>query len=78
MLPFNFSVSNAFDSLSFVFRVISDVSPMPFAQLITRKVYESSRFIFTDQLDQTKSSVYPYINVDGSVCTWKEKERKET
>ncbi|KAI7890813.1 uncharacterized protein EV154DRAFT_421482, partial [Mucor mucedo] len=66
MLPFNFSVSNAFDSLSFVFRVISDVSPMPFANLITKKVYESSRFIFTDELDQMKSSVYPYINVDGT------------
>lgn len=65
MLPFNFSVSNAFDSLSFVFRVISDVSPMPFANLITRKVYESSRFIFSDELDHAKSSVYEYTNVDG-------------
>lgn len=66
MLPYNFSVSNAFDSLSYVFRMISDVSPMPFAILIMQKVYESSRFIF-DELDHGKSVVYEYIHADGKL-----------
>jgi E3 ubiquitin-protein ligase HUWE1 len=70
MLPYNFSISNAFDSLSFVFRVISDVSPMPFAKLITQKVYESSRFIF-EELDHGKSVVYEYISVDGNAFFFK-------
>jgi E3 ubiquitin-protein ligase HUWE1 len=65
MLPFNFSVSNAFDSLSFVFRIICDVSPMPFAKLITAKVYEASKFVFTDDLSHEKSTVYEYICMDG-------------
>jgi E3 ubiquitin-protein ligase HUWE1 len=64
MLPFDFSVSNAFDSLSYVFRMISDVVPMPFANLIAKKVYESSRFIFTD-LDMKKSTIYDYIEANG-------------
>lgn len=66
MLPYNFSVSNAFDSLSFVFRVISDVSPLTFAKHIIDKVYESSKFVFSGDLEHGKSTVYDYINVDGS------------
>ncbi|GAA5804113.1 hypothetical protein HPULCUR_009599 [Helicostylum pulchrum] len=65
MLPYNFSVTNAFDSLSFVFRLISDVSPMPFAKLITQRVYDASRFIFSGELDHDKSSVFEYTNIDG-------------
>lgn len=66
MLPYNFSVSNAFDSLSFVFRVISDVSPLVLARQIMDKVYESSRFVFSKQLEHNKSTVYDYINVDST------------
>ncbi|KAI8362820.1 hypothetical protein BD560DRAFT_448756 [Blakeslea trispora] len=59
-LPYDFSVTHAFDSLGYVFRVIADVSPMSVATLITARVYESSRFIFTD-LDKQQSLVYAAI-----------------
>jgi hypothetical protein len=44
--------------------MISDVSPMPFSDLIAKKVYESSRFIFSD-LDMKKSTIYEYIEANG-------------
>lgn len=68
MLPYDFSVSNAFDSLSFVFRVIADVSPNALAKLISAKVHESSRFIFTD-LNKGTSTVYKYIEANGKITS---------
>ncbi|KAI8376627.1 hypothetical protein EDC96DRAFT_436149 [Choanephora cucurbitarum] len=59
-LPYDFSVTHAFDSLGYVFRVIADVSPMSIAMLIAKRVYESSRFIFTD-LNLKQSLVYAAI-----------------
>ncbi|KAG1116143.1 hypothetical protein G6F42_013768 [Rhizopus arrhizus] len=64
MLPYDFSVSNAFDSLGFVFRVIADVSPNALAKLIAASVFESSRFIF-DELPNDRSLVYEYIEANG-------------
>ncbi|CAO3651292.1 unnamed protein product [Mucor fragilis] len=64
MLPYDFSVSNAFDSLGFVFRVIADVSPNALAKLIAAKVFESSRFIFEELLND-RSLVYEYIEANG-------------
>lgn len=64
MLPYDFSVSNAFDSLGFVFRVIADVSPNALAKLIAAKVFESSRFIF-EELPNDRSLVYEYIEANG-------------
>ncbi|KAF1799301.1 hypothetical protein FB192DRAFT_1285399, partial [Mucor lusitanicus] len=64
MLPYDFSVSNAFDSLGFVFRVIADVSPNALAKLIAAKVFESSRFIF-NELPNDRSLVYEYIEANG-------------
>ncbi|OBZ91840.1 E3 ubiquitin-protein ligase ptr1 [Choanephora cucurbitarum] len=59
-LPYDFSVTHAFDSLGYVFRVIADVSPMSVAMLIAKRVYETSRFIFTD-LNLKQSLVYAAI-----------------
>lgn len=64
MLPYDFSVSNAFDSLGFVFRVIADVSPNALAKLIAAKVFESSRFIF-NELPNDRSLVYEYIEANS-------------
>jgi E3 ubiquitin-protein ligase HUWE1 len=44
LLPANFSVTIASDSLSYLFRMVSEVSPLPTVLAIAAKVKESIRF----------------------------------
>lgn len=65
-LPYDFSISSAFDSLNYVFRLVSEHHPLVVAEVIADKVRESSQFIFTD-FDKSKSCVYEYIGSSGKL-----------
>ncbi|KAI8977596.1 hypothetical protein BDF20DRAFT_875679 [Mycotypha africana] len=63
-LPYDFVITSAFDSLSFVFRVLSDANPLQLAGLIASKIYESSQFIFKD-FQKGKSTIHEVIEANG-------------
>lgn len=63
LLPANFSVTIASDSLSYLFRMISEVSPLPTVMAIASKVKESIRFITEEQRDYEKSMLIEFIDV---------------
>jgi E3 ubiquitin-protein ligase HUWE1 len=58
MLPFDFSISNAFDSLSYVFRMLAEVYPLRVAMCIADKVRETSAFV--SDTPNEKSLVYEH------------------
>ncbi|GAA5813130.1 hypothetical protein MFLAVUS_006599 [Mucor flavus] len=63
LLPANFSVTIASDSLSYLFRMISEVSPLPTVFAIVAKVKESIRFITENMQDYNKSMLIDFIDV---------------
>ncbi|KAG2231174.1 hypothetical protein INT48_002955 [Thamnidium elegans] len=63
LLPANFSVTIASDSLSYLFRMISEVSPLPTVFAIVAKVKESIRFITENMQDYNKSMLIDFVDV---------------
>ncbi|KAI8081696.1 uncharacterized protein BX664DRAFT_376387, partial [Halteromyces radiatus] len=66
MLPADFSVSIASDSLSYLFRMIADVSPIPTVMAIVEKVKTSAKFILDDYTPGNKSLIRDYIDVQDN------------
>ena len=66
LLPVNFSATIASDSLSYLFRMISEASPLPTVFAIVAKVKESIRFIqeITPQGDYNTSIMHEFVDVD--------------
>lgn len=64
LLPVNFSVTIASDSLSYLFRMISEVSPLPTVFAIATKVKESTRFITENTSDYENSRLYEFVDVN--------------
>ncbi|ORX50832.1 hypothetical protein DM01DRAFT_1090162 [Hesseltinella vesiculosa] len=62
-LPSSFSVSIAFDSLTYLLRLISEVSPIPTVLAVAEKARASLKFILDDNATRTTSMVRPYIDV---------------
>lgn len=65
MLPADFSVSIASDSLSYLFRMIAEVSPIPTVLAIVEKVRSSVKFILEDPSSRNKSLVSDLIDIKG-------------
>jgi E3 ubiquitin-protein ligase HUWE1 len=66
LLPANFSVTIASDSLSYLFRMISEVSPLPTVLAIASKVKESIRFITEKTDDYQKSTLVEFVDVNAT------------
>ncbi|GAN06879.1 conserved hypothetical protein [Mucor ambiguus] len=66
LLPANFSVTIASDSLSYLFRMISEVSPLPTVLAIAAKVKESIRFITDKTDDYQKSALMEFVDVNAA------------
>lgn len=66
LLPANFSVTIASDSLSYLFRMISEVSPLPTVLAIAAKVKESIRFITDKTDDYQKSKLIEFVDVNAT------------
>ncbi|KAI9475723.1 MAG: hypothetical protein EXX96DRAFT_275728 [Benjaminiella poitrasii] len=64
MLPYNFFLSNGFHKLNQLFQTVAGSSPVLIAKLIIQRLYETSRFLFTD-LDVKKSVIYECIEANG-------------
>lgn len=69
MLPVDFSVSIASDSLSYLFRLIAEVSPIPTVLAIVEKVKSSMKFILDDDCSRNQSLVREFIDVKGKKAT---------
>ncbi|KAI7900225.1 uncharacterized protein BX663DRAFT_554130 [Cokeromyces recurvatus] len=63
-LPYNFFTSNAFHALNNLFRTIANSSPQLLANQLIKKIYDLSRFLFTD-LDINSSRICTYIEENG-------------
>ncbi|KAK4518814.1 ribosomal RNA biogenesis protein rrp5 [Mucor velutinosus] len=66
LLPANFSVTIASDSLSYLFRMISEVSPLPTVLAIAAKVKESIRFITDQTGDYQTSTLMEFVDVNAT------------
>ncbi|CAO3595638.1 unnamed protein product [Absidia cylindrospora] len=66
MLPADFSVSIASDSLSYLFRMIAEVSPIPTVLAIVEKVRSSVKFILEGHSSRNKSLVSDFIDVKAN------------
>lgn len=66
LLPANFSVTIASDSLSYLFRMVSEVSPLPTVLAIAAKVKESIRFITDKTDDYQKSTLMEFVDVHAT------------
>ncbi|CAO3635514.1 unnamed protein product [Mucor hiemalis] len=64
LLPVNFSVTIASDSLSYLFRMISEVSPLPTIFAIASKVKDSIRFITENSSEYENSMLYEFVDVN--------------
>ncbi|KAI8340111.1 hypothetical protein BC941DRAFT_468384 [Chlamydoabsidia padenii] len=63
MLPVDFSTTIASDSLSYIFRLIAETSPIPTVLAIVEKVKSSMKFILEDTSTRNKSLIREYIDV---------------
>ncbi|KAI8637213.1 hypothetical protein BD408DRAFT_447787 [Parasitella parasitica] len=66
LLPAHFSVTIASDSLSYLFRMISEVSPLPTVLAIAAKVKESIRFVTEKADDYQKSTLVEFVDVNAT------------
>ncbi|CAO3607400.1 unnamed protein product [Cunninghamella blakesleeana] len=76
MLPADFSVSIAADSLSYLFRMIAETSPMPTVAAIVEKVKSSIKFILEDDSSRTKSMIREFIDIKDNETEKIEKGNK--
>jgi E3 ubiquitin-protein ligase HUWE1 len=65
LLPANFSATIASDSLSYLFRMIAEVSPLPTVLAIATKVRESLDFITQKGDDYDASTLLEFVDVDA-------------
>lgn len=63
LLPANFSVTLGSDSLAYIFRMISEVSPLPTMMAIVAKIKESTGFL---PQDNQKSFLIDYVDINES------------
>ncbi|KAI9022914.1 hypothetical protein CLU79DRAFT_859109 [Phycomyces nitens] len=63
MLPADFSITIASDSLSYLFRMISEINPIQTALMIGSKVRKASEFIINEQEPATESLMRPYVEI---------------
>ncbi|KAL0090801.1 hypothetical protein F4703DRAFT_1835177, partial [Phycomyces blakesleeanus] len=63
MLPADFSITIASDSLSYLFRMISEINPVPTALLIASKVRKAAEFIMKEEEPARESLMRPYVEI---------------
>ncbi|KAI8364986.1 hypothetical protein EDC96DRAFT_443776, partial [Choanephora cucurbitarum] len=76
LLPANFSVTIASDSLSYLFRMITEVSPLPTILAIAAKVKESLGFILENQEEYDQSRLLDLIDTNPNDLSKVEKGNK--
>ncbi|ORE21321.1 hypothetical protein BCV71DRAFT_241689 [Rhizopus microsporus] len=63
LLPANFSVTLGSDSLAYIFRMISEVSPLPTMMAIVTKIKESIGSLLDQDIARRKSMMVEYVDV---------------
>lgn len=63
LLPANFSVTLGSDSLAYIFRMISEVSPLPTMMAIVTKIKESIGSLLDQDIARQKSMMVDYVDV---------------
>ncbi|EIE81892.1 hypothetical protein RO3G_06597 [Rhizopus delemar RA 99-880] len=63
LLPANFSVTLGSDSLAYIFRMISEVSPLPTMMAIVTKIKESLGSLLDPRTETQKSILIDYVDV---------------
>ena len=65
LLPADFSVTIASDSLAYIFKMISETSTLPTILAIAEKAKHSIKLITEDKSVRRQSMIQPYIDVKG-------------